>query len=90
MAIQADKSSSEEAGPELNQTPLLEQERWEPTVDLLIDGTVLPKRGKELPKVGLHYDTRTDSLHRDQKLVISSLKVGELLLPWDFKTYVNK
>ena len=61
-----------------------------PTVYMLIDGTVLPKRGKELPKVGLHYDTRTDDLRRGQKLVISSLKVGELLLPWDFRTYVNK
>ncbi len=61
-----------------------------PTVYLLIDGTVLPKRGKDLPKVGLHYDTRTDGLRRGQKLVISSLKVGELLLPWDFRVYVNK
>ncbi len=61
-----------------------------PTVYLLIDGTVLPKRGKELPNVGIHYDTRTGGLRRGQKLVISSLKVGELLLPWDFRTYVNK
>jgi len=61
-----------------------------PTVYLLIDGTVLPKRGKDLPKVGLHYDTRTKGLRRGQKLVISSLKVGELLLPWDFRVYVNK
>ncbi|MBS3812419.1 transposase, partial [Candidatus Bipolaricaulota bacterium] len=61
-----------------------------PTVYLLIDGTVLPKRGKDLPKVGLHYDTRTRGLRRGQKLVISSLKVGKLLLPWDFRTYVNK
>jgi hypothetical protein len=61
-----------------------------PTVYLLIDGTVLPKRGKDLPKVGLHYDTRTGDLRRGQKLVISSLKVGELLLPWDFRVYVNK
>lgn len=56
-----------------------------PTVYLLIDGTVLPKRGKQLPKVGLHYDTRTKGLRRGQKLVVSSLKVGELLLPWDFR-----
>jgi SRSO17 transposase len=61
-----------------------------PTVYLLIDGTVLPKRGENLPKVGLHYDTRTGDLRRGQKLVISSLKVGELLLPWDFRVYVNK
>jgi len=61
-----------------------------PTVYLLIDGTVLPKRGKDLPKVGLHYDTRTRGLRWGQKLVISSLKVGKLLLPWDFRTYVNK
>jgi len=61
-----------------------------PTVYLLIDGTVLPKRGEQLPKVGLHYDTRTKGLRRGQKLVIASLKVGELLLPWDFRVYVNK
>jgi len=61
-----------------------------PTVHLLIDGTVLAKRGKDLPKVGWHYDTRIDGMRRGQKLIIASIKVGELLLPWDFRVYVNE
>lgn len=61
-----------------------------PTVYLLIDGTVLSKRGKKLPKLGWHYDTRIKGLRKGQKLVIASVKVGKLILPWDFRTYLNK
>jgi len=61
-----------------------------PIIYLILDGTVLPKRGKQLPKLGWHYDSRIDGLRWGQKLVLLVLRVGELALPWDWRAYVNK
>lgn len=61
-----------------------------PTIYLFIDATVLPKRGKDLPHLGWHYDSRTDSVVWGQKLLISAIGVGEIVAPWDWRTYVNK
>jgi len=61
-----------------------------PLIYLILDGTVLPKRGKQLPKLGWHYDSRIDGLRWGQKLVLAVLRVGELALPWDWRAYVNR
>ncbi|MFQ5795501.1 MAG: transposase [Candidatus Bipolaricaulia bacterium] len=61
-----------------------------PTIYLMIDTTVLAKRGKTLPQLGWHYDSRTDSVVWGQKLVISAVGVGEIIAPWDWRTYVNE
>lgn len=61
-----------------------------PTIYLLIDTTVLPKRGNELPQLGWHYDSRSDSVVGGQKLVISAVGVGEIIAPWDWRSYVNQ
>jgi hypothetical protein len=61
-----------------------------PIIYLILDGTVLPKRGKQLPKLGWHYDSRVDGLRWGQKLVLAVLRVGELALPWAWRVYVNK
>ena len=53
-----------------------------PLFYLILDGTVLAKRGKQLPKVGWHYDSRIDDLRWGQKLILAVLRVGELALPW--------
>ncbi|MFQ5796665.1 MAG: hypothetical protein ACE5JP_16675 [Candidatus Bipolaricaulia bacterium] len=47
-----------------------------PTIYLFIDATVLPKRGKDPPQLGWHYDSRTDSVVWGQKLVISAIECG--------------
>lgn len=61
MAIQVDKTNSEKLALNLLKRYYRNEKGRNPTVDLLIDGTVLPKRGKYLPKVGLHYE------HKDKK-----------------------
>lgn len=61
-----------------------------PIIYLVLDGTVLPKRGEQLPKLGWHYDSRIDGLRWGQKLVLAVLRVGELALPWAWRAYVNK
>ncbi|MFQ5795187.1 MAG: transposase [Candidatus Bipolaricaulia bacterium] len=63
-----------------------------PTIYLFIDATVLPKRGQELPQLGWHYDSCTDSVTWGQKLVIAAVGVGvgEIVAPWDWRNYVNK
>jgi hypothetical protein len=61
-----------------------------PLLYLILDGTVLPKRGRQLPKLGWHYDSRTDGLRWGQKLILLVLRVGELALPWDWRAYVNR
>ncbi|MFQ5852740.1 MAG: transposase [Candidatus Binatia bacterium] len=61
-----------------------------PMIYLFIDATVLPKRGKDLPQLGWHYDSRTDSVVWGQKLVISAIGVGDIVAPWDWRTYVNQ
>ena len=61
-----------------------------PTLYLLVDGTVLAKRGRQLPRLGWHYDSRIDGLRWGQKLILSVVRIGELVLPRDWRSYVNR
>jgi len=61
-----------------------------PLLYLLLDGRVLAKRGEQLPQVGWHYDSRIDGLRWGQKLILAVLRIGELVLPWEWRVYVNR
>ncbi len=61
-----------------------------PLLYLILDGTVLAKRGEQLPQVGWHYDSRIDDLRWGQELILAVLRIGELALPWEWRVYVNR
>ena len=61
-----------------------------PTVYLIIDDTVIPKRGKVLPWLGFHFSPSQDRVVRGWDLVFAAVRVGSLTVPWDWRCYVNE
>ncbi len=49
-----------------------------PTLYLILDDTVLPKRGKKLPKLGHHFAPSQDRVVRGHNLVFAAVRVGFL------------
>jgi hypothetical protein len=61
-----------------------------PMVYLLIDDTVLPKRGEKLPLLGFHFAPSQDRVVRGWDLVFAAVRVGSFTAPWDWRCYVNE
>lgn len=61
-----------------------------PALYLILDDTVLPKRGKKLPSLGFHYASSQDRVVRGQNLVCAAVRVGSFTAPWDWRCYVNE
>ena len=61
-----------------------------PMVYLIIDDTVVPKRGKKLPLLGLHFSPSQDRVVRGWDLVFAAVRVGSFMAPWDWRCYVNE
>jgi len=61
-----------------------------PPVYLILDDTVLPKRGKNLPYLGFHYASSQDRVVRGYDLVCAAVRVGSFTAPWDWRCYVNE
>jgi len=61
-----------------------------PMVYLIIDDTVVPKRGKKLPALGFHFCPSQDRVVRGWDLVFSAVRVGSLTAPWAWRAYVNE
>jgi hypothetical protein len=57
---------------------------------LIVDDTVLPKRGKKLPHLGFHYASSPDQVVRGYDLVYAAVRVGSFTAPWDWRCYVNE
>ena len=61
-----------------------------PTVYLIIDDTVIPKRGKVLPWLGFHFSPSQGRVVRGWDLVFAAVRVGSLTVPWGWHLYVNE
>lgn len=61
-----------------------------PIVYLIIDDTVVPKRGKKLPWLGFHFSSSQDRVVRGWDLVFAAVRVGSFTAPWDWRCYVNE
>jgi SRSO17 transposase len=61
-----------------------------PFVYLILDDTVLPKRGKKLPALGFHFSPSQDRVVLGWDLVFAAVRVGSLTVPWDWRLYVNE
>jgi hypothetical protein len=59
-------------------------------VYLILDDTVIPKRGKHLPQLGFHFCPTQDRVVRGWDLVFAALRVGKLTVPWAWRCYVNE
>jgi len=62
----------------------------QPIVYLILDDTVLPKRGKKLPYLGFHFSPSQDRVVQGWDLVFAALRVGSFTAPWDWRCYVNE
>ena len=56
-----------------------------PAIYLILDDTVLPKRGKKLPYLGFHYASSQDQVVRGYDLVYAAVRVGSFTAPWDWR-----
>lgn len=61
-----------------------------PVVYLILDDTVVPKRGTHLPQLGYHFCSTQDRVVRGWDLVFAALRVGKLTVPWAWQCYVNE
>lgn len=61
----------------------------QPMVYLILDDTVLPKRGEKLPLLGFHFSPSQDRVVRGWDLVFAAVHVGSFTAPWDWRCYVN-
>jgi hypothetical protein len=61
-----------------------------PFVYLILDDTVIPKRGKNLPALGFHFSPGEDRVVRGWDWVFAAVRVGSLTVPWDWRAYVNE
>jgi hypothetical protein len=61
-----------------------------PVIYLILDDTVIPKRGVHLPQLGFHFCTSQDRVVRGWNLVFAALRVGQLTVPWAWHCYVNE
>lgn len=61
-----------------------------PTLYLLIDNTVIAKRGGAFPGLGQHYSSTHDRVAWGHNLVFSYLLAGGVQAPWDWRLYVNE
>jgi len=69
----------------------LRQKRGRPPfLYLIIDDTVVPKRGKKLPELGFHFSSSEDRVVRGWDWVFAAVRVGSLTVPWDWRSYVNE
>ncbi len=57
---------------------------------LILDDTVVPKRGKKLPALGFHFASNEDRVVRGWDGVCTAVRVGSLTVPWDWRGYVNE
>ncbi len=55
-----------------------------PIIYLALDDTVIPKRGKRFPGLGLHYSVTQERVTRGHDLIFSFLIVGSIQAPWDY------
>ena len=60
-----------------------------PFLYLILDDTVVPKRGKKLPGLGLHFCPSQERVVRGWDWVFAAVRVGSLTVPWDWRCYVN-
>jgi hypothetical protein len=61
-----------------------------PSLYLILDDTVLPKRGKKLPELGFHFSPGEDRVVQGWDWVFAAVRVGSLVVPWDWRCYVNE
>ena len=61
-----------------------------PTVYLILDDTVVAKRGKKLPKLGFHFAPTLDRVVCGWDLVFAAVRVGKVTVPWTWRCYVNE
>jgi len=61
-----------------------------PVVYLILDDTVIPKRGEKLPGVGFHFCPAQGRVVRGWDLVFAAVRIGHLTVPWDWRGYVNE
>jgi len=57
---------------------------------LILDDTVVPKRGKKLPQLGFHFSPSEDRVVHGWDWVFAAVRVGSLVAPWDWRSYVNE
>ena len=57
---------------------------------LILDDTVVPKRGKKLPALGFHFSSSEERVVHGWDWVFAAVRVGSLLVPWDWRGYVNE
>lgn len=60
------------------------------TLYLILDDTVIPKRGKKMEAVGWLHDATGGGKVRGHDLVFSVLRAGDATIPWGFRPYVKK
>jgi hypothetical protein len=60
-----------------------------PTIYLILDDTVIPKRGQHFPGLGLHYSATQRQVTPGHDLVFAFLVVGTRGAPWDWRLYRN-
>jgi hypothetical protein len=51
---------------------------------LILDDTVVPKRGKKLPQLGFHFSPSEDRVVHGWDWVFAAVRVGSLVAPWDW------
>jgi len=61
-----------------------------PFVYLILDDTVVAKRGKKLPALGFHFSPSQERVVRGWDWVFAAVRVGSLTVPWDWCCYVNE
>jgi len=72
------------------QKQFLKRRGRRPIVYLILDDTVIPKRGLHLPQLGFHHSSTQDRVVRGWDLVFAALRVGKLTVPWAWYSYVNE
>jgi SRSO17 transposase len=60
------------------------------TLYLILDDTVIPKRGRKMEAVGWLHDSTRGGKVRGHDLVFSVLRAGDVTIPWGFRPYVKK
>lgn len=60
------------------------------TIYLILDETVIPKRGQKMEAVGWLHDAAGHCKVHGHQIVFAVLRVGELTIPWGLRPYVKK
>jgi len=60
------------------------------TLFLILDDSVIPKRGRKMEAVGWLHDSTGGGKVRGHDLIFSVLRAGEVTIPWGFRPYVKK